>query len=296
VAPTATTAGDEAAITGGTRAYRREQQRRLQAKGAAATAFDPIRLADARAADRRVTLGRDPCTTRPAAAADPRGTAARIDDERTMTAPARKPTVAAMTLLVGAAAGAVACGGERSVQTPSARAAQAQTPSLSSERPRSAVPVEDCSPPVADPLLVRDRYLEGALTIGPLVIDPADDIRRVPRALRRALRAPKIVMITTDATAVTLTVGRSARARFSLLFAGATPGNTARGLRLSDGTAAVRFPACGRRAIAFRGGFLYRGPQCVPITVQPDGRPRLRATIAVGRPAESCPDASGPRR
>ena len=36
-------------------------------------------------------------------------------------------------------------------------------------------------------------------------------------------------------------------------------------------------------SMGFRGGFLYRGAQCVPITVRPDSGPASRATLAIGR-------------
>jgi hypothetical protein len=181
--------------------------------------------------------------------------------------------------LVGSAVLAAGCGGHGPA-SPDASAA-----------PRSAVPVESCDE--GDAALVQDRNLAGALRAGPLVVYPADDIARMPRAARGGVIGPKVVVITTGAKPVTLTVGRAARARFSLLFAGATTGRP--DFRVADGIAAVRFPACGRGPLGFRGGFLYRRAQCVPISVRADGGATLRATLAVGRPPASCPGALRPR-
>jgi hypothetical protein len=164
---------------------------------------------------------------------------------------------------------------------------------------RSAIPVQECGAPAADAALVRDRDLPGALTIGPLVLYPADDIAAIPRAGRGGVVSPKVVVITSGAKPVTLTVGRAARAHFSLLFAGATTGRARTGFptgfRVADGIAAVRFPACGRGPLGFRGGVLYRGARCVPITVRADGEPTMRASLAIGRPPASCPGALRPR-
>ena len=194
--------------------------------------------------------------------------------------PQTRAVVLASALLVGSALVPAGCGGGR----PSAAG------------PPRTIPLETCSWPDADPALVRDRELEGALRAGPLVVYPADDITRVPHADRGGVVAAKAVVITTGAKPVTLTVGRPARARFSLLFAGATTGRAATGFRVADGIPAVRFPACGRGPLGFRGGFLYRrAAQCVPITVRAKGGPALRATIAIGRPPASCPRALRPR-
>jgi hypothetical protein len=159
------------------------------------------------------------------------------------------------------------------------------------ERER-AVPVESCEHPVADPLLARNRWFEGALRAGPLVIYPVDGLARIRR---RPAMGAIIVVVTDGARPVTLSVGRPARDRFSLLFAGATTGRRGREYRIAHGLAAVRFPTCGGRPMGFRGGFLYRGAQCVPLTVRAGGGPALRATIAAGRPPESCPGALRPR-
>jgi hypothetical protein len=206
--------------------------------------------------------------------------------------PGQCAAVRMTALLVAWAVVAVGCGGGQSSPSPDA----SSRGSTAAGSPRSVVPVEACRAPVADPALVRDRDLGGALVAGPLVVYPADDLTRLPRARHGGVRAPKVVAITTGAEPVTLTVGRAARARFSLLFAGATTGRAATGLRVADGIAAVRFPVCGRGPLGFRGGFLYRRAQCVPIAVRDDDGPTLRATIAIGRPVASCPDALYPRQ
>ena len=181
----------------------------------------------------------------------------------------------------------VGCGS----QHPNARSSERDGGASS---PRSTVPVEACGAPVTDPALVQDRNLPGALHAGPLVIYPADDIARIPPATNGDAASAKVVVITTGATPVTLTVGRDARPSFSLLFAGATTGSTPSGFRVVDGIAAVRFPACGRGPLGFRGGFLYRGAQCAAISVRADGEPTVHATIAVGRPPASCPGTAPP--
>jgi hypothetical protein len=205
--------------------------------------------------------------------------------------PQKRAAVLVLALLVGSAVVGVGCGGGR--QSRGSGALEHGSGGVGS--PRSAVPVEACAPPVADPTLVRDRGLAGALRAGPLVIYPADDITRIPRAARGGVVGPKVVVITTGAKPVTLTVARAARAHFSLLFAGATTGRAATGFRVADGIAAVRFPVCGRGPLGFRGGFLYQRAQCVPITVRAEGGPTLRATIAIGRPPASCARALRPR-
>jgi hypothetical protein len=194
----------------------------------------------------------------------------------------KRAGVFAAAVLVGWAVAAVGCGG-------------GQPRSSAGGPPGSTVPTEACGAPVADPALVRDRDLAGALAVGPLVVYPADDIARMPRAERGVgVVSPKIVVITTGSKPVTLTVGRAARGRFSLLFADATTGRATTGFRVADGIAAVRFPACGRGPLGFRGGFVYRRAQCVPITVRADGGPPLQTVIAIGRPAASCPGALRP--
>lgn len=205
--------------------------------------------------------------------------------------PEKRSACLVVALLVGSAVVAVGCGGGR--PSPSSRSSSPGGSAGGSQR--STVRVQACGAPAADPALVRDRDLAGALRAGPLVVYPADDIARIPRAARGGVVGPKVVVITTGAKPVTLTVGRSARTRFSLLFAGATTGRPATGFRVADGIAAVRFPVCGRGPIGFRGGFLYRRAQCVPITVRADGGPTLRAKIAIGRPRASCPGALRPR-
>jgi hypothetical protein len=195
-------------------------------------------------------------------------------------------------LVAGWAVVAAGCGG--GLPNPTSYASSRESRAAGS--PHATVPVEACGAPVADPALVRDRDLAGALAAGPLVVYPADDITRKPRADWGGVMAPKVVVITTGAKPVTLTVGRSARARFSLLFAGATTGRARTRFRVADGIEGVRFPACGRGPLGFRGAFLYARAQCVPITVRADGGPTLRAIIAIGRPATSCPGALRPRQ
>jgi hypothetical protein len=129
--------------------------------------------------------------------------------------PQTRAAVLVSALLVGSAVVAIGCGAERS----SPRSRASLPGSSAAGTPGATVPVEACRAPVADPALVRDRDLAGALPAGPLVVYPADDITRIPRADRGRVIGPKVVVITTGAKPVTLRVGRPARGRFSLLFA-----------------------------------------------------------------------------
>jgi hypothetical protein len=190
-------------------------------------------------------------------------------------------------VLVGLMVVAVGCGGQRR-----AGSGPLERGSVGSVATDSAIPVQECGAPAADPALVRDRDLPGALRLGPVVLYPADDIAAIPRAVRGDVVSPKVVVITSGAKPVTLTVGRAAR---GALFAAASTGSAATGFRVADGIAAVRFPACGRGPLGFRGGLLYRRAQCVPISVRADDGPTLRASLAIGRPPASCPGAPRPR-
>jgi hypothetical protein len=58
---------------------------------------------------------------------------------------------------------------------------------------------------------------------------------------------------------------------------------------LSDGRAAVRFPACSRRLHRFGGGVLFKGRGCARLHVEQHGRPAVPMLIPIGNTLRGCP-------
>ena len=204
---------------------------------------------------------------------------------RSRTAPAGFLSAA----LAGSLLGAFACGGH--APKPAARDGEA-TP-----EPPARTASHECTQPDADPALVGDRFLAGAMDAGPLVIYPVTDLAASARTVAPGPDvAVPVVLIPTVAHPVTVSIGRAARNRFSLLFGGARTGGVDMGFRVEDGKPKVRLPACASGPFGFRGGFLYRPiAQCVPIAIRSVGTRSIHATIALGRRPASCPGALRPR-
>lgn len=155
---------------------------------------------------------------------------------------------------------------------------------LSGQASRS-LPTAGC---VAEPLAGAPRPGEvGVYRAGPLTLAVGEDLAQHPeeRSGRRTSGSEAIVVLTAGRSAV-LSVDGASRGRFSLQF---TP--TGRGHpspTLSDGRAAVRFPACSGRLHRFGGGVLFKGTGCGRLRVEQRGRLAIPMLIPIGNTLIGC--------
>jgi hypothetical protein len=132
----------------------------------------------------------------------------------------------------------------------------------------------------------------GVYRAGSLVLAVGDDLAQHPaeRAGRRTSGSEAIAVLIGRQPAV-LSVDGALRARFSLQFT--LYGRGHRSPVLSDGRAAVRFPACSGRLHRFGGGVLFKGAGCARLHVKQPGVPAVPMLIPIGNTLRGCP-ASGP--
>ena len=155
-----------------------------------------------------------------------------------------------------------------------------------------SLPTASC---VAEPLAGAPRPGEvGVYRAGPLTLAVGEDLAQHPEEWsgRRTSGSEAIVVLSGSRPAV-LSVDRASRGRFSLQF---TP--TGRGHpspTLSDGRAAVRFPACSGRRHHFGGGVLFNGTGCARLNVEQLNRPAIPILIPIGNTLIGCP-ATTPTR
>lgn len=128
----------------------------------------------------------------------------------------------------------------------------------------------------------------GVYRAGPLILAAGDDLAQHPAewAGRRTSGSEAIAVLTGSQPAV-LSVDPASRRRFSLQF---TPyGRGHPSPVLSDGRAAVRFPACSRHLHRFGGGVLFKGRGCARLHVEQPGRPAIPLLIPIGNTLRGCP-------
>ncbi len=128
----------------------------------------------------------------------------------------------------------------------------------------------------------------GVYRAGPLILAVGDDLAQHPEewAGRRTSGSEAIAVLTGNRAAV-LSVDGASRSRFSLRF---TPyGRGHPSPVLSDGRAAVRFPACGGRRHRFGGGVLFKGRGCARLHVEQPGLAAIPLLILVGNTLRGCP-------
>ncbi|MGI8712623.1 MAG: hypothetical protein ACR2NR_05440 [Solirubrobacteraceae bacterium] len=122
----------------------------------------------------------------------------------------------------------------------------------------------------------------------PLILTVDDDLAQHPEEWPgRRTSGSEAIAVLTGSRAAVLRVDRASRGQFSLRF---TP--TGRGHPspvLSDGRAAVRFPACGGRLHRFGGGVLFKGRGCARLHVERVGLPAVRILIPIGNTLRGCP-------
>jgi hypothetical protein len=127
----------------------------------------------------------------------------------------------------------------------------------------------------------------GVYRAGPLTLAVGVDLAQHPEewAGRRTSGSEAIVVLTGGRPAV-LSVDRGSRRGFSLQF---TPyGRGHPSPVLSDGRAAVRFPACFGRRHRFGGGVLFRGTGCARLRVGQRGLSAIPMLIPIGNTLRGC--------
>jgi len=155
------------------------------------------------------------------------------------------------------------------------------------QRARRSIPTASC---VAVPNLAA-APLPGELGVyraGPLILAAGDDLAQHPEewAGRRTSGSEAIAVLTGSQPAV-LSVDPASRRTFSLQF---TPhGRGHPSPVLSDGHAAVRFPACSRHLHRFDGGVLFKGRGCARLHVEQPSRPAIPLLIPIGNTLRGCP-------
>jgi hypothetical protein len=131
----------------------------------------------------------------------------------------------------------------------------------------------------------------GVYRAGPLILAAGDDLAQHPEEWRgRRTSGSTAIAVLIGGRPAVLSVDRSSRSRFSLQY---TP--TGRGHPspvLSDGTATVRFPACGGRLHRFYGAILFRSTGCARLDVAEADRAPVPMLIPIGSTLRGCPTAS----
>jgi hypothetical protein len=139
-------------------------------------------------------------------------------------------------------------------------------------------PLADGTPPAPTAGCVREplahaplRQEIGVYRAGPLTLAVGDDLAQHPAWWpRRRVSGSEAIAVLAGGRPTVLSVDRSSRDRFSLQF---TPyGRGHPSPVLSDGTSAVRFPACVGGVHRFGGGILFRGAGCARLHVSEAGR------------------------
>jgi len=151
---------------------------------------------------------------------------------------------------------------------------------------RGPIPTASC---VAVPKLAA-APLPGELGVyraGPLILAAGDDLAQHPAEWAgRRTSGSEAIAVLTGSQPVLLSVDRASRGRFSLQF---TPyGRGHPSPALSDGRAAVRFPACTGQLHRFGGAVLFKGRGCARLHVKQPGRPAIPMLIPIGNTLRDC--------
>jgi hypothetical protein len=154
------------------------------------------------------------------------------------------------------------------------------------QRASRSIPIAGC---VAEPLAPAPLPQEvGVYRAGPLILAVGDDLAQHPEEWAgRQTSGSKAIAVLTSSQSAVLSVDRASRSRFSLQF---TPyGRGHPSAVLSDGRAAVRFPACSGSLHRFGGGVLFKGRGCARLHVEQRGLPAIPMLIPIGNTLRGCP-------
>jgi hypothetical protein len=123
---------------------------------------------------------------------------------------------------------------------------------------------------------------------GPLILAVGDDLAQHPQEWPGRLTSGSEAIVTLNGGhSVVLSVDPASRDRFSLRF---TPDGRGHPYPvLSDGRAAVVFPACPGHVHRFGGAILFRGIGCVRLHVEQPGLPAIAMLIPIGDTLRDCP-------
>jgi hypothetical protein len=195
-------------------------------------------------------------------------------------------TRSASLIAVAAALGVLTsgCGG-------AVKAAGAAVPGRLADGARPA-PTASC---VREPLAHAPLPQEiGVYRAGPLILAVGDDLAQHPAQWPgRRVSGSEAIAVLAGSRPTVLSVDRTSRDRLSLQF---TPyGRGHPSPVLSDGTSAVRFPACAGRLHRFGGAILFRGAGCARLHVSEARHAPIPMLIPIGDTLRGCPAPSALR-
>jgi len=128
----------------------------------------------------------------------------------------------------------------------------------------------------------------GVYRAGPLTLAAGDDLAQHPAEWPgRRTSGSQAIAVLAGGRPMVLSVDRSSRTQFSLRYTPTGPGHASP--ELSDGTATVRFPACGRRLHRYYGEILFRGTGCARLHVTALARAPIPMPIPIGNTLRGCP-------
>jgi hypothetical protein len=131
----------------------------------------------------------------------------------------------------------------------------------------------------------------GVYRAGPLILAAGDDLAQHPQEWPgRRTSGRTAIAVLAGGRPTMLSVDLASRDRFSLQFTPTGDGHPSP--MLSDGTSAVRFPACDGSLHRFGGGILFRGTGCAHLHVTEAGHVPIPMLIPIGNTLRGCPTPS----